>query len=197
MPSDTAAALASLGYRHAWCLDFEFVAEPGHKPKPICAVAKCAITGQEVRLWGEELSVCPFEVADDVLFIAYYATAECSCFDVLGWPQPRRLLDLFAEFRCLTNGVGCQHGNGLIGALLHFGLPTIGGEEKETMRKLIMAGGPWSADDKAKIIAYCESDVDALLRLLPVMLPAVAASSRRLGQALLRGRYMRRGSGGE
>ena len=63
--------------------------------------------------------------------------------------RPRRMLDLFAEFRALTNGGGNQHGNGLIGALLHFGLPTIGAEEKEAMRDLAMRGGPWTAEETA------------------------------------------------
>ena len=58
------------------------------------------------------------------------------------------------------------------------------------MRKLIMGGGPWSDEERANILAYCESDVDALLRLLEAMLPALGASLRRFGHALLRGRYM-------
>ena len=28
-------------------------------------VAKCAITGRAKRLWGDELSTCPFEITDD------------------------------------------------------------------------------------------------------------------------------------
>ncbi len=153
-------------------------------------VAKCAVTGETMRLWGEQLSRCPFDLADDILFVAFYASAESSCFDVLGWPQPRRMLDLFTEFRCLTNGPGPAHGNGLIGALLHFGLPAIGGEEKEAMRNLIIGGGPWSEGEVTEIIAYCESDVDALLRLLDALLPSLAHNPTRFGQALLRGRYM-------
>jgi DNA polymerase I len=187
MPGQLGRTLASLGFRHAWCIDFEFVAPPGHKPKPICLVAKCAITGQVVRLWRDELSSSPFDVADDVLFTAYYASAESSCFDVLGWSRPRRMLDLFAEFRCLTNGAGAPHGNGLIGALLHYSLPTIGGKEKDAMRKLILGGGPWSNAEAAQIVAYCKSDVDALLRLLETMLPIIATSPIRFGQALLSG----------
>jgi hypothetical protein len=153
-------------------------------------VAKCLLTGETMRLWGDQLAQCPFDVADDVLFIAYYASAETSCFHVLGWPHPRRMLDLFTEFRCLTNGVGARHGNGLIGALLHYGLPTIGGEAKDDMRALITRGGPWSEAEAEQIVTYCESDVEALKRLLGAMSPAIATSRRRFGQALLRGRYM-------
>jgi DNA polymerase-1 len=183
-------AFRSLGYRHVWCVDFEFVAPRGHKPRPVCMVAKCAITGAIIKLWGAQLALCPFDVTDDVLFVAYYASAESSCFDVLGWPHPRRVLDLFAEFRRITNGAGVQHGNGLIGALLHFGLPTIGGEDKDEMRALIMRDEPWSEPEKSKILEYCESDVDALLRLLEPMIARVGTHHPRFGQALLRGRYM-------
>jgi hypothetical protein len=190
MRGNLADTFIGLGFRQLWLIDFEFVAPPGHKPKPVCMVAKCVLTGETIRLWGDQLARCPFDVADDVLFVAYYASAESSCFHVLGWPHPRRMLDLFAEFRCLTNGVGARHGNGLIGALLHYGLPTIGGEAKENMRALIMGGGPWSDAERGQILAYCATDVDALRRLLEAMSPTIAPSRRRFGQALLRGRYM-------
>ena len=190
MGSSAALALSTLGYRHAWCIDFEFVAPPGHKPRPVCMVAMCLITGEAIHLWGGQMSACPFDVAPDNLFVAFYASAETSCFDVLGWPRPCRMLDLFTEFRCLTNGIGSGHGNGLIGALLYYGLPTIGGEEKNAMRDLIMGGGPWSEEQAAQIVAYCESDVDALRVLLAAMLPALLDRADRFGQALLRGRYM-------
>jgi hypothetical protein len=171
MSGKLSAELSALGYRHAWAHDFEFVALPGHKPKPICMVAKCLITGESIRLWGDELSTCPFQTDTQDLFVAFYASAESSCFDVLGWPPPSRLLDLFTEFRCLTNGAGATYGNGLIGAQLHFGLPAIAGEEKTAMRDLIMSAGPWSEHEIAQILAYCESDVDALATLLAAMLP--------------------------
>ena len=47
-------------------------------------------------------------------------------------------------------------------------------------------GGPWSADERAAILEYCESDVLALERLLPAMLPRID-----LPRALLRGRFMK------
>jgi DNA polymerase I len=48
-----------------------------------------------------------------------------------------------------------------------------------------LRGGPWSESERAAILDYCESDVAALARLLPVMLPRID-----LPRALLRGRYM-------
>ncbi len=53
------------------------------------------------------------------------------------------------------------------------------------MRELILNGGPYSRDDRSAILDYCQSDVDALARLLPVMVPRI-----NLPCALLRGRYM-------
>ena len=95
------------------------------------------------------------------------------------------MLDLFTEFRCQTNGLPTVAGRGLIGALTAYGLDSIGAVEKEEMRNLIMRGGLWTSDERAAIVNYCESDVDALARLLPAMLPKVD-----LPRALLRGRYM-------
>src|SRR5262249_53764576 len=93
--------------------------------------------------------------------------------------------DLFTEFRDRTNGLQTPAGAGLVGALTFFGLDTIGSQEKDELRARILAGGPWSPDERIAIVEYCESDVAALERLLPAMLPGID-----LRRALLRGRYM-------
>ena len=190
MPKSAAEYFGQHGFRHAWSVDFEFVVLPGHKPNPFCMVAKCAMTGKTIKLWGDELNHCPFECDDNELFIAYYACAESACFDALGWPQPRRMLDLYAEFRLATNGVGSNFGKGLIAALLHYGLPTIGSEEKKAMQGLAIRGGPWSEEERVSLSDYCESDVDAVLRLLGPLLDVIGNSGCDLGRALLRGRYV-------
>src|SRR6266446_8676238 len=99
--------------------------------------------------------------------------------------MPARILDLFTEFRCGTNGLAVPAGNGLVGALTAFGLDTIGAIEKEEMRSLVLRGGPWSGSERTGILTYCMDDVDALARLLPAMAPRID-----LPRALLRGRYM-------
>jgi len=53
------------------------------------------------------------------------------------------------------------------------------------MVDLVLTGGPWSLQQRLDILDYCESDVVALEKLLPVMLPHID-----LPRALLRGRYM-------
>jgi hypothetical protein len=47
-----------------------------------------------------------------------------------------------------------------------------------------MRGGPYTAAERAALLPYCETDVEALARLLPVMQPHID-----LPRALLRGRY--------
>ena len=43
----------------------------------------------------------------------------------------------------------------------------MGAEEKQRMRDLVQTGGPWSDAQREAIMRYCQSDVDALRRLLP------------------------------
>ena len=118
---------------------------------------------------------------------AFYASAEMGCHLALGWPMPARILDLFCEFRNATNGLTTVAGSGLLGALAAYGLDGIGAHEKDGMRDLILRGGPWSPEERRAILDYCETDVDALARLLPAMF---AKGHVDLPRALLRGRYM-------
>ena len=77
-------------------------------------------------------------------FLAYYASAEIGCHLALGWPKPTRILDLFTEFRCRTNGLTTPAGAGLVGALAYYGLDSMAASEKDAMRALVLCGGPWS-----------------------------------------------------
>jgi DNA polymerase I len=180
------SVLERMPFQEIWAVDFEFIAQPGHNPDPVCFVARELRSGRTFRVWRDEFGrMPPYSIGPDSLFVAYYASAEISCHLALGWPVPERVLDLFTEFRIHTNGLPTIAGGGLIGALTHFGLDAIGAQEKDEMRALILGGGPWSAAERDAITDYCESDVDALARLLPAMLPHID-----LPRALLRGRYM-------
>ena len=99
--------------------------------------------------------------------------------------MPARILDPFTEFRNLTNGLSRPNGSGLLGALIYFGLDTIGAGEKEDMRAMFMRGGPFSEKERKDGLDYCQTDVDGLGRLLVAMAPGID-----LPRALLRGRYM-------
>ena len=177
-----------LPFRSIVGLDFEFDFDghAGNRQRPVCMVAKELRTGQCWQLWrGEFGATAPFPTGPDTLIIAFYASAELGCFRALGWPAPARILDLFVEFRNHTNGIPTPAGNSLVGALINFGLDTIGAVEKDEIRARILQGGPWSESERSAILNYCASDVNALERLLPAMLPYID-----LPRALLRGRYM-------
>ncbi|MGA9890863.1 MAG: hypothetical protein WBQ55_00500, partial [Xanthobacteraceae bacterium] len=174
-----------LTYREIWAVDFEFGSEAGEQPDPVCLVAWELKSGRKIRLPRDQFGGAPPYATDDgALFVAYYASAEIGCHLALGWPVPERVLDLFTEFRNHTNGVSTETGNSLLGALAFHGLDGIGAVEKNEMRALILRGGPWSDAEWVAILDYCETDVEALARLLAAMLPNID-----LSRALLRGRY--------
>ena len=170
-----------------WCVDAEYSCHPGCQPEPICVVARELRSGRELRLWQDELatlSAAPFRTDERALFVSYAAPAEFSVFHALGWPAPARVLDLFVEFRAITNGLSTPSGAGLLGALVYHGLPAMDGAEKQTMRDLAIRGGPFTDDERQALLDYCAEDVHALERLLPRMLPRIDVP-----RALLRGRY--------
>ena len=173
-------------------IDFEFRPENGHEgnnPEPVCLVVKEFSSGVTSRYWKDDIqsrSSAPFSVSRDALCVAYFASAEMDCFLKLGWKLPENLLDLYVEFRCLTNGTTPPNGAGLLGALLYFGLPSVAAQRKDAMRDLVLRGGPWDSQERLDILDYCETDVSALELLLPAMLPTLD-----LPRALMRGRYMK------
>lgn len=176
-----------------WVCDFEFVAGPGCRPDPVCCVAREMFTGREFRLWRDELHHlrrAPWDTGHNSLTVAYFASAEFSCFHALGWQAPCNVIDLFAEFRSETNGLILPLGQSLLGALAWYGLSGMSSGEKQTMRELITSGGPWTASERAQILDYCAEDVDATERLFDAMAPILTTHPKRIGHAILRGRYM-------
>jgi hypothetical protein len=173
-------------YREVWAVDFEFTAPPGHRPDPLCIVARELRTGRLVRRWlcDGDPGGPPYGTGPDTLLVAYYASAEWGCHLACGRPMPGRALDLFAEFAWLTSGASPPNGRGLLGALAYHGLQACDAAEKESMRALAMRGGPYDAGERDALLDYCQSDVDSLARRLPAMLPGID-----LPRALLRGRY--------
>jgi hypothetical protein len=172
-------------YREIWLVDFEFTAPDGCRPRPLCVVARECRSGRLVREWVEGGKEAPFPLGPDVLYVAYYASAEIGCHLALGWPVPARILDLCAEFKCHTSGLTVPCGKGLLGAQTAHGLDGLAAAEKEEMRQLAMRGGPYTTEEQRALLDYCQTDVDALARLLPLMLPYLD-----LPRSLLRGRYM-------
>jgi DNA polymerase I len=181
-----------IGGRHfqeVWLVDFEFQAPPGERPKPICLVALELNSGRLLRIWEDELlkmRMPPYAMDRDALFVAYYSSAEFGCHLALGWQLPVNVLDLYVEFRNLTNGLPTPAGASLLGALSYFGLNGIDATEKKSMRDLAIRGGPWTWEERQGLLEYCQSDVVALEKLLLCMTPHLD-----IDRALLRGRYMK------
>jgi len=182
--------METLPFANIIAVDFEYSAPDGERPDVGCMVAKNLRTGETWRIFQDELkkmSHPPYPVGEDTVVIAYYASAEINCHLSLGWPLPDNILDLFTEFRCMSNGLPRPPGGaGLLGALNWHGLECMDAIEKKEMRELAIRGGPYTESERHALLDYCEDDVVALERLLPMMQPVID-----LPRALLRGRYMK------
>jgi hypothetical protein len=111
-------------FREIWLVDFAYIREPGECPSPVRLTATEFRTGRSLRREQGEPSgtVPPYGLGDDNLVVAFDAPAQLGCHLALGWPLPARVLDLRAEFRCLTSGLEIPGGGDLAGALAHFRL---------------------------------------------------------------------------
>jgi DNA polymerase-1 len=173
-----------LPFAEIWLHDFEFVSQSGAHPDVVCLAARELRSGRTLRLWRDELGVQPpYRIDRNVLFVNFVANAECACHLALDWALPANVLDLSPAFRNLSNGRQTPEGKGLLGALRYFGLDAIGAKQKDAMQKRIMQGWPFTQAEREQILAYCESDVDALERLLAKLLPD------DLGVALYHGEF--------
>ncbi len=63
-------------FKAVWVIDFEFVADAGENPSPVCLVAHELKSKAQLRLWRDELERPPFDVGRDSLFIAFFSSAE-------------------------------------------------------------------------------------------------------------------------
>ena len=172
-------------FEHVVFADFEFVSRPGEHPDVVCLAWHEA--GQTHRLWRDQLGTAPpYPVDNETLFVCFVANAELGCHLALNWPLPRHVLDLNPEFRRLTNGRLTPAGKGLLGALAYFGLDSISSKQKDALRDRISKGWPFTAEEREKILRYGASDVDALVRLLPKLLPSIGD----LTHALFRGQFV-------
>lgn len=173
-----------------WAVDFEFFASPGERVKPLCLVAwNLKQPGQRFRVWEDELLTMnhpPYPIDNNNLFISYNAPAELSCHLALGWGMPENILDLMIEFLHVDNGRSKGKRYSLLKALEYFQLEGVDPLYKELMRSRVERGGPWTGQEIVDMLDYCQTDVDALERLLPKMLPEIT-----IPHALIRGRYTR------
>jgi hypothetical protein len=170
--------------------DFEYSAPDGERPTVHCMVAAELRSGRTHRLWfprGPIPAQPPFPIGPKALFVAFFATAEFSCFHSLGWRLPARVLDLYGEFKRHICGLaGEPKKPSLVYALDRFGLQSLDVVEKSDMRDLAIRGGPFTHGERTALLDYCEGDTRALPRLLEVMIPHVD-----LPRAVHRGEFVK------
>jgi hypothetical protein len=182
-------------FREIVVLDTEYRSRPGDRPEPVALVAHHLRSGRIARYFADELRALrasPLPDRPDVLYVAFAAQAEWGVSLVLGWSLPRNVIDLLPEFRLKVNWAlpkaarakFLPRGTGLVGAMAYYRLPFMSKSEKDIERSLILRGGPWSPDERARIIDYCGQDVDATARLFERMRPEID-----LERALVRGWY--------
>jgi DNA polymerase I len=169
-------------FEEIWLWDFEYISKPGEYPDVVCLCAKELRTGQTLRLWRDQLGKTPpFRTDAGVLFVCFVANSECACHLALGWPMPAKILDLSPVFRCVVNGRLPPESKGLLGALSYFGIDSIGAKHKDAMRKRILEGWPFTAEQREKILDYCWSDIAQLAQLTAKLFPLVDLDTRCTG----------------
>jgi DNA polymerase-1 len=190
------AILRPLGITRVLTIDTEFRLDEDFRQHVVCIAAHEYPSGRTYRIWLDDNPKQPFQLPcdDDTLWVSYVATAELRSMLALGHQLPKRVLDLYVENRWLHN---LQESNdernrkkeekffGLTATLRRFGCDSMGAEEKDEMRELILRGGPYTGQQEIDIVDYCESDVIALDALLPKMLPTID-----IRRAIARGSYI-------
>jgi hypothetical protein len=185
-------------FRRVISIDFEYRADPGHHPHVWCLVAWEHGKGEIGRWWRDQLLTmheAPFPTDRDTLVVSYAMSAEMSCFLQLGWKPPEYLLDLYAEFRWLTNGRQLifggkdatklrKHKNSMLAAAFTLGVPAMDSARKEEFRQMFMTRWWFSPEEQVEGMDYCSDDTRITSDILETMAPLIDWP-----RALLRGRY--------
>lgn len=177
-----------------WIFDFEFRANDGNRPTPVCMVACEIRSGRMLEfLEGEFPSANPFP--DDALVAAFASAADLGCFLALDWSMPKNVMDIRAEYIVETGRVR----DGMLEACKRMSIPVAADakEEKNKWQTLIMSQETYTSDELDGILEYCRSDVryesNLFARLARVGLPAKdeMAAERMIDvdPALMRGQY--------
>jgi len=188
--------LRQFGINRVLTIDTEFRLDENHRQHVVCLVAHEWPGGSSRRIWLDENQEQTFQLScdEETLWVSYVATAELRSMLALNHPLPSRVLDLYVENRWLNNFQESRVERRLKQEERFFSLPStlrrlgcnsMGAEEKDAVRELILSGGPYTVSQKEEILDYCESDVSALDDLLPKMLPLIDVR-----RAICRGTYL-------
>jgi DNA polymerase-1 len=167
------------GFDELLFVDFEFSQPAGCVPRVVCASAQEIVSGRgfRVMLDGSVPSTPPWRTDKRCLYIGYSLAAEMSCHLSLGWEMPSYLLDLYFEFRYLTNDFVPAFHRGLVHACLYHNikLSTDRLTEKQEMRQLAIDWFKRERHDyeRKEIQDYCREDVDDTIKLYEAMSPKI------------------------
>lgn len=177
------------GYKHIWVFDWEYIADPGEPPVPVCLVAVDLVSGDIVRRWRTEFEQgAPFSTEAESLFICFSGVGDISCFLVLGWPLPQRLVDMYPEVRQQLFDRDSYRLPSLTNAARLLGLVTMEDEFKDTARDLII-NRQFTDADSEYLLDYCQQDVELTEKVFQRIYPVITDSVPRWNGCLLRGRY--------
>jgi DNA polymerase I-like protein with 3'-5' exonuclease and polymerase domains len=134
----------------------------------------------------------PLDFGPDALHILFMACADLGFSLAAGWGLPCNVLDLWVEYRCLTNGLVDNQGekleHNIVSACHRYGVyDTTPVAEKEANRNRIMRGFPFTGDEMRRIQKYCDDDVKMTVDLGINLVPEI----ENLDQAFHRGRCMK------
>jgi DNA polymerase-1 len=181
-------------FESVYIWDSEYVAIPGFHVSPVCMFATELRTGETFsRTWkAGELVTNPLSFGPEALHIVFSASADLGFALAAGWGLPHNVLDLWVEYRNLTNGLLDAQGNklddSLLGACRACGIWDITPEDKkEFYRERVIAGFPFADDEMAQILDYCAGDV----RMTAAVAHKIVARIGKIDEALFRGRCMK------
>jgi DNA polymerase I len=189
-----------LPFEEIWVVDTEFYPGPGlanggrdgDQTTPLCLVALEMRSGRIVRLWQDEFGPFPpYRMDAGALIAGYMISAEFGSHIARCWGKPACALDPYVEFRHHVNDGAVKSGDrekgffSLDGALRFFGEDGIDAAHKADMRDRILQGPPFTADERAAILDYCEDDVRALARLIKYIVPTI----RSFPHAMMRANF--------
>ena len=178
-----------------YAVDYEYIPRDDGGLDVVCGVVKNLFTGHTERRWRDEMGRAPFfDCGPGAVLVAYNAQAEMEAHIAMGWRFPENVICLYAEHMLDTNGadlpVAPNARGSLLAALKCNNLPARQATEKKGLIDRILAGPPYSAEEKLAILDYCQQDVDDAASLFEVLWQRMSANnSYYRHQALLRGAY--------
>ena len=79
--------------------------------------------------------------------------------------------------------------SGMLGAMAYYQLDAISWKAKDAIRERILEGKPFTPVERKRILNYCGADVNAMVALLPKMLPGIGRFGARSAPRRIRPRW--------